>query len=62
MTDNRDYMYTVERTNKATNRTAWKCRWKNSLHCKARATTLDNVIVKFQHEHNHEPMAKMKNF
>ena len=52
MIDNRDFMYIIDRENKE--RTIWKCRLKNAMNCKARATTIDNCIIKFFSTHNHD--------
>ena len=62
MVDNRDYMYTIEKSNQVTRKTNWKCRSGYLLKCKARATTIDNRIVKYFNEHNHDSEAQQIQF
>ena len=58
MLDSRDFMYTMERVNDK--RTVWRCRSKSQFSCKARATTIDNQIIKFINDHNHDPESQRK--
>ena len=55
MIDSRDYMYTIERVAKISGKTHWRCRSKNALGCNARATTLNDYIIRFYNEHKHSP-------
>ena len=54
MIDNRDFMYTLGRVNDKTS--VWRCRSRYRTGCKARATTVDNEIIKFTSDHNHSPL------
>ena len=53
MVDSRGYNYIIHRVSKKDKKTAWRCRFKTSLWCNARATTLGDYIIKFYNEHNH---------
>ena len=53
--DSRNYEYTKDRTNKASEKSVWKCRSKRKTKCKARAHTINDLILKFSSDHNHPP-------
>ena len=59
MVDSRGYNYIIHRVSKKDKKTAWRCRFKTSLWCNARATTLGDYIIKFYNEHNHPVPQKM---
>ena len=52
--DSRDYMYTMERVNKVSQKTFWQCRSKHK-GCKARCHTFNDLILSFYSDHNHPP-------
>ena len=53
--DSRNYMYTMDRINKVSQKTVWQCRSKHKTKCKARAHTFNDLILKFSSDHNHPP-------
>ena len=58
MIDSRDFMYTIGRA--YDKKTVWRCRSRHNLHCKARATTIDNQIINFFSDHNHDSESQRK--